>query len=484
MRNRFCRVSYLAAPSEQRGTKLARVTTGVEALDGVLQGGLPRGSVVFIGGLPGTGKTILAEQMSWANACRGETVLYLGTLSEPTVKMIRFGQTLGYFNASLIDQSFIYADVSGALTSGQPDSVLKEIERLVEQHRPGLVVIDSFKAIQDMFSDTFAFRVFTTTIAVRLTVWEATSLLVGEYNESELREKPEFAIADGIIYLHGTEDGLRQDRLLRIMKMRGTSFFGGDHSYDIDGDGITLYPRMSPSVVGEYAVPTRRLPSVLSGLNEMMDGGLYEATACLITGSAGTGKTLLALSFAVAEAQRGRVVYVSLEESGDQLIRNSDAFGWDLGGLVQSGNLEILHISPSELNIDRHAAAIRDHALSAQANLVVIDSLSSFEAAVPDIAKYQSYLWAVNDHFKRAGVTTIMTSESALEGRETARRISLFADSVIALEMVDSGGLCKRTVRLVKMRGSSHAKTARALVLDAPEILVGPQQNGNAPGEN
>jgi circadian clock protein KaiC len=397
--------------------------------------------------------------------------------------MLRFAQTLSYFDASLIDQSVIYADVSEALTSGNPESVLKDMTRLVERHRPALVVIDSFKAIQDMFSDSFLFRIFTTTTAVRLTVWETTALLVGEYNESEIRQRPEFAIADGIIYLHGTEEGLRQNRLMRIMKMRGTSFFGGDHGFEIDGDGITLYPRMSPTVVGEYAVPTRRLSSAVTGLNEMMDGGLHEATACLITGSSGTGKTLMALGFAVAEAQRGRVLYVTLEESPDQLIRNSETFGWDVGGLVQSGNLEILHISPSELNIDRHAAAIRDRALSSRASLVVLDSISSIEAAVPDVAKYQSYLWAVNDHFKRAGVTTVMTSESVPEGRTlTARHISLFADTIIALEHGDNGGQSKRTVRLVKMRGSSHALTACDLLLDAPEILIRSPQRDGAPG--
>lgn len=452
-------------------TKLDRVSTGVEALDEVLQGGIPQGSVVFVGGLPGTGKTILAEQMSWANARRGGTALYIGTLSEPTVKLLRFSRTLDYFDAALIDKGVVYADLSDALKTGDPDVVLKEVERLVSQYRPTLVVIDSFKAIQDMFSDTFSFRVFTTAISVRLSVWEATALLVGEYNEVEVRERPEFAIADGIIYLHGTEEGVHQNRLLRIMKMRGTSFFGGDHGFDIGSQGITLYPRMDPDVVGEYSVPSRRLPPSIPALTEMMGGGLYDATACLITGATGTGKTLLALSFAVAEAQSGgSALYITLEESPDQLIRNSEAFGWDIGSF---DTLHILHISPAELNLDRHAAVIRDRAEATGATLVVIDSISSFEAAVPNMGKYQSYLWAINDHFKRKGVTTIMTSESAPEGRsQTARHISLFADSIIDLDNSDVDGECRRTILVVKMRGSAHDHTRRELFLEAPEIRI------------
>ncbi|HSP55963.1 MAG TPA: ATPase domain-containing protein [Dehalococcoidia bacterium] len=466
----------MALQTKPRGVTLERITTGSDALDSVLGGGIPRGSVVFIAGLPGTGKTILAEQMCWVNARWGESVLYIGTLSEPTVKMIRFAQTFDYFDPALVDKSIVYADVSGALKLRDADSLLNEIERLIDLHRPALVVIDSFKAIQDMFPDDFTFRVFTTAVAVRLSVWETTALFVGEYNETEIRERPEFAIADGIIYLYGTEEGLRQSRLMRIMKMRGTAFFGGDHSFEIGAHGITVYPRMSPTAVGEYSVPTRRLPSVIPALTEMMSGGLLEATTCLITGTTGTGKTLLALSFAVAEALAGGpVLYVSLEESPDQLIRGSEAFGWDIRALTASGALHIEHVSPSELNIDRHASVIRDRALALKASLVVIDSVSSFEAAVPDFAKYQGYIWAITDHFKRAGITIIMTSETIPgEPAQAARHTSVFADSLINLQDAESGDQRRRSLRIVKMRGSSHDEASRELILKAPEIRLGP----------
>jgi circadian clock protein KaiC len=456
------------------GLDLERISTGVPALDHVLQGGIPLSSVVFVGGLPGTGKTILAEQMAWANARRGDNTLYIGTLSEPTVKMLRFSQTLDYFDPALVDRKVVYVDISEALRSGDPDAVLAEVDRLVTEYRPKLVVIDSFKAIQDMFQDDFAFRVFTTALSVRFSIWEATALLVGEYTDEEIRQRPEFAIADGIIYLYGTEESLRQDRLLRIMKMRGTSFFAGDHGFEINSDGITLYPRMSPVVAGEYATPTRRVRSVIGGINDMMDGGLSDSTSCLITGSTGSGKTLLALSFAVGEAQAGhQLLYVSLEESANQLARNCSAFGWDVAGLIDSGKFAIMHISPSELNIDRHAVIVKDRALEIGASTVVIDSISSFEAAVPALAKYQNYLWAINDHFKRAGITTIMTSESAPEGRtEAARHVSLFADAIINVGFVEVDDRLTRTFRIVKVRGSKYDTNARELIIDAPRVLV------------
>jgi circadian clock protein KaiC len=466
----------LVQPSLSGRVALERVGTGVEALDNILGGGIPVSSVVFIAGLPGTGKTILAEQTGWANARRGAKALFVGTLSEPTIKMLRFSQTVGYFDAALVDRSVVYADVSTALRSGEPDAILAEIDRLVSEHRPTIVVIDSFKAIQDKLDDPLAFRVFTTTLSVRMSVWEATALLVGEYTDVEIRERPEFAIADGIIYLYGTEDALRQERRLRIMKMRGTSFFAGDHSFDITGDGITVFPRLRPTVSGEYAAPTRRIGSVIDGASEIMDGGLFDSTTCLISGSTGSGKTLLALSFAVSEARAGgRVLFVSMEESSDQITRNCIAFGWELETLKASGNFAIMHISPSELNIDRHAVILMDRAIEMGATMVVLDSISSFEAAVPDTAKYESHLWAVTDHFKREGVTTIMTSESALEGHNGATpHISLFADAIITVASAQTGDHRTRTLRVVKMRGSKHDPDPRELFLDAPRIGVGP----------
>lgn len=316
-------------------------------------------------------------------------------------------------------------------------------------------------------------RVFTTTLTVRLSVWECTALLVGEYTENDVRERPEFAIADGIIFLHGTEEGIRQERRLRIMKMRGTGFFGGEHAFEINGFGITLYPRMSPVVSGEYNPPTRHLPSLVDGLTEMMSGGLHDSTSCLITGSTGTGKTLLALSFAVPEAKAGRpVLYVSMEESPDQIARNCEAFAWDVAKLLSTGKLEVMHISPSELNVDRHAAVVRDRALEMKASMVVLDSISSFEASVPDPAIYQGYLWAINDHFKRSGITTVMTSESLLSERPAAtRHVSLFADAIINLASEETERFVRK-LQIVKIRGAAHDALTREFIIEAPRISV------------
>ena len=270
---------------------LPRVPTGVPALDETLGGGLPKGSVVFVTGLPGTGKTILCQQVMWTNALKGETIVYFSTLSEPMVKMLRFAQAFRFFDHDLIGKNIIYGDLGDALLRDGSAAALETLERFVQDHRPDVLVIDSFKAMRDAFGERIEFRKFASAIIQRLNTWEVTTLLVGEYNEQDIRDDPEFSIADGILYLYGTEEARRQKRMLRIMKMRGTDVFGGEHLFEITSDGVTLFPRMSPAIVGEYTFTGQRIGSVIAGLDGMLGDGVFESTSTLIAGMTGAGKT-------------------------------------------------------------------------------------------------------------------------------------------------------------------------------------------------
>jgi len=456
---------------------LERISTGVERLDEILEGGIPRYSTVFIAGLPGTGKTVLSQQALFANARQGRVGLYLSTISEPPIKVLRFLQGFTFFDPALFGSKVTYGDLGSPLRTGGPAEMSRALEQMVRQHRPDIVVIDSFKALRDTIRDVLAFREFTNDIAVRLAAWEVTGLLVGEYSEPDVHEGPEFAIADGIIYLYGTEEVRKQKRFLRIIKMRGSGYFAGEHYFDITRDGIAVFPRLAPQVVGEYAVPTRRVGSAIEGFDEMLGGGIYEATSTMISGSTGSGKTLVAMSFAVASARQGRpALYVTFEESAGQITRNSECLGWDLASLRERGLLDIFHVSPSELNVDRHAYVLMERARRLGARMVVIDSITAFQAAVPDLAKYQSYMWAINDHFKRAGVTIILTTEvaDALGSLQiSAQRVSFLADNIIFLRYVEIDGEILHGLGVLKMRGSRHDRHLRELVIDPPHIAIG-----------
>ncbi|MBI4498691.1 MAG: circadian clock protein KaiC [Chloroflexi bacterium] len=457
--------------------QLKRISTGNDRLDGILQGGIPEYSVIFIAGLPGTGKTILSQQALFANARANRTGLYLSTISEPVIKVLRFLQGFTFFRQTDFGKQVIYGDLGSVLRREGPDGLLRQLEGLVREHRPSLLVIDSFKVLRESFADPLTFRAFTSDLAVRLSTWEVTTLLVGEYSDADIQSGPEFAIADGIVYLYGTEEAEKQKRFLRVMKMRGTAFFAGEHFFDLSDQGIDVFPRMSPEVVGEYAVPGTRTGSVIAGLNAMLNGGVYESTTTLISGGTGSGKTLMALSFLAAGAMSDQPgLMVSFEESSKQMTRNAQAFGWDLEGWQHRGILDLFHVSPSELDVDRHAYVIKERADRMGAKLVAIDSISAFEATVPNLSKYQSYLWAISDYFKRKGITAFLTTEIPVPFEALAistRNVSFVADNIIFLRYVELGGEVKRVVGVLKMRGSRHDVALREYIIEAPRIAVG-----------
>lgn len=167
---------------------------------------------------------------------------------------------------------------------------------------------------------------------------------------------------------------------------------------------------------------------------------------------------------------------MSFEEGPDQIIRNAQAFGWELEELIDRRHLEIFHVSPAELNIDRHAFDIQNRVAQLGAKLLVIDSITAFEVAVPTMAKYQNYLWAITDHCKRYGITNLLTTELAdsVNPLQVSRQwISFVTDTIILLRYVESGGEIKRTLSVLKMRGSNHDKMVREVVFNPPEITIG-----------
>jgi circadian clock protein KaiC len=247
---------------------------------------------------------------------------------------------------------------------------------------------------------------------------------------------------------------------------------------------------MRSQVVGEYAPPgEQRVRSAITGMDNLLGGGLLTSTVTLISGPTGSGKSLLALSFLIDSARRGeRSLLVSLEESPGQLRRNVRAFDWDLVG---QGLLDIMHISPSELNLDRHAYEIKERAAAHRAKHVVIDSITALNAAVPEPGKHQSYLWAITDYFKRKGVTLIMTNEAADPFEAlviSARGMSFVVDNIIFLRYVEVLGEIKRAVGILKARGSRHTRFIHELIIDPPALAVGSRLDyrgmlGGAQGE-
>lgn len=266
-----------------------------------------------------------------------------------------------------------------------------------------------------------------------------------------------------------------QKRYLRILKMRGTDFLGGENVFQITADGIQVFPRINSLPADRLFDQSlddlpERLGTGLPGLDEMMGGGIPRGTATLVSGASGTGKTLLALNFATAGLESGEsAVYVTFEEHPRQILDGARRLGLDLGHHLEAGRLKMLYVSPMELDVDINVYQIQKLVHDHKAARLVIDSISAFEIGMNDKIKYTDYIWALTDYFKAREVSVLLTHE--IHNGElfemTKHGVSYVADNLILLRFLEQGLDLKRYLRVVKMRASSHTTMLR-------ELLIGP----------
>ncbi|KGK91189.1 hypothetical protein DP73_04955 [Desulfosporosinus sp. HMP52] len=455
-----------------------KVSTGITALDQILDGGLPRGSTILLVGRPGSGKTILAHQMMFENANAEDRVLYLTTLSEPQIKIMKFQQGFSFYDVSKVQKNVIYKDLGGVLRKQGSLQTMKLIDTFLKEYQPTLVFVDTIKAIADIIPDTMDFREFILELSVRLTTWACTTVLLGEYSEQDIEIRPESAIADGIIYLYGTEEKRQQKRYLRVLKMRGTKHYNGEAVFKISKAGISVFPRLSPMVLKQdYIQYSQRVSTGVAKLDELMEGGIPQGSTTLITGPSGSGKTMVALSFALEGIRSGvKTVFFSFEENPAQIINNFKQIGNDIQPYIDQGLLHIIYVSPIELDVDEHVYQVQELVREIGAQRLIIDSISSFEIGMSDKVKYTDYIWALTDYYKAQGITVLLTHEMHNTGTiepMTKHGVSFVADNLLLLTYQEHEISLKRYIRVVKMRGSHHSTELKELIIDRNGLSIG-----------
>ena len=359
-----------------------RLTSGDRGLDEILGGGLPMNGINLIIGLPGSGKTMLSEQFVFAGATEERPALYLTTFSEPFEKILRYGQTLSFFDRDAIGRSVYLEDLGGTVggTEGL-GAVTERIGALTKERRPGIIAIDSFKALAAFAEDAQAFRRFLHDLAALLTAFPVTSFWIGEYSEEEMRTAPEAAVADGILSLEMQRANERAQRLIQVIKLRGSGFRSGRHGYRLSEDGITVFPRLADPLSHEsYGLSEDRISSGIPPLDEMLTPGYRQGSSTLVAGPSGAGKTLMGLHFifnGVASGEPG--VIASLQENPIQLERMARGFGWSL----DDERVAVMYRSPNDVYIDEWVYELLDVVKATGATRVLIDSLSDLHTRRP-----------------------------------------------------------------------------------------------------
>ena len=460
---------------------MARLSTGSATLDEILGGGIPAGSVTVVAGEPGSGKSVFTLQALFHHARQGKKCLYFTTLSEPALKVIRYMQLFSFFDADLVEDRIVFIDLGSTLRRGGVEQALAQMIQRVENEEPVFVAIDSFKAIHDLLPGNGQGRAFVYDLSVAMAGWGATTLLVGEYTLGDIGVAPEFAIADGIVRLTTERQALTMSRQFEILKLRGANYVTGRHFFEMSADGLTFYPRVrGPEMHREPPVDLAdRVVTGVAGLDALLRGGLPRASATMIEGGTGTGKTLVGLHFLLEGARRGEPgILFTLEETPEQIRAIAQNFGWNLAPLEAQGRLHISYTSPVELSADRFLAEAQRQIRNVGARHAVIDSLSSMSLGVPSQHRFRELVYALTKHFRAAGVTPLMTMEVAeLLGTAqlTGYGVSSTADNLILLRYVEVDGRLERAVSVLKARGTGHVTELRRFRIDDHGAHVGPR---------
>jgi circadian clock protein KaiC len=465
--------------SKQTLPPFERLSTGNSSLDEILGGGFPAGSVTVVMGEPGSGKTVFTLQMMFHLARQGKKkCLYFTTLSEPALKVIRFMQQFSFFDARLLEDRITFADLGAVIRTEGPEEAIARVKDRVENEEPAFVAIDSFKAIHVIASDPSRSRALVYDLAVNTASWQATTFLVGEYLLSDIGELPEFAIADGILRLGMQPQELTMLRELEVLKLRGTDYVTGRHFFDMGGTGLTFYPRVrAPGENGDAWVSSERVATGVGGLDDLLGGGLPRASATFVEGGTGTGKTLIGLHFLVEGVRKGEPgILFTLEETPEQLRGIAHNFEMNLKTLEKTRQLTLHHTSPVELSTDRFLNVVRQRTEELQARRVVLDSITSVGLSVPSSRRFRELIYAMTKHFHAAGVTSVMTLETAeLFGSVQigGQGVSAAGDNLILLRYVELDGQLERAISVVKARGVNHDRHLHRLVIGKRGATIG-----------
>lgn len=461
-----------------------RISTGCVGLDSILNGGLDANRMYLYEGRPGTGKTTLALQFLMEGARRGERVLYI-SLSETSEELRlvakRHGWSLAGIEIFELVSSETALDSERELTVLHPAEVeLSETTKLVFERVAKLnatrVVFDSLSELRLLAQNTLRYRRQVLALKHFFASRQCTVILLDDMTAAG-DDLQLHSISHGVVLLEqlAIEYG-GERRRLRVVKMRGIAFSGGYHDFVIRKGGLEIFPRLiaaehHSSFVGDF------VPSGNPELDRMLGGGLERGTNTLLLGSAGVGKSSLALTYAIAAAQRGEhAVFFAFDEGRGTLEARARVLGLSLDSALASGLIRFQQIDPAEMSPGEFAANVRRSVEVDGARLVVIDSLNGYLNAMPEGRFLILQMHELLSYLNQQGVLTLLVlAQHGLVGpMNTPLDMSYLSDGVLMLRYFEYGGMVRRALSVVKKRSGTHEHSIREFRLSADGISVGP----------
>ena len=467
-----------------RTTDIERIETGIRNLDAIFKGGLPKGAVVAVSGPPGSGKTILTEQICFHNASAKTRVLYFNTLSEPTAKTLRYLQQFTFFDKEKF-KHITFVDLGGILRNKGLETTAALILEHVKKVKPAIVVIDSFKVFDDLAESKESLRKFGYEIAVNLMAWETTALLLGEYGVADYERNPLFSIFDGMIVLSQREYSGEQQRFFQMVKMRGTDHSRDEHVFVITSNGLEMFaPRVTILRQASEDKTVARCITRIPKLDEILGPGIPWGSSLLIGGVAGTGKTVLSLEFLYQGALAGeKGILFSFEETAERLLATARGLGWDLDREIERGVVEIVFIPQPDIVVESHIFMIRERIAAMKAKRVVLDSVSVFLHKIkdPQVSREKMFhLCTIVQNAQAVGffATDIPYGSPAISRFGVEETV---VDGVVILSSTAEGLERQRYIEVYKLRNTAHLKGRHNMTIGPGGVSIFPRYGEGLP---
>ena len=473
-----------AAPT----TQLPKCPTGIQGLDEITGGGLPRGRPTLICGGAGCGKTLFAAEFLVRGAVQfGEPGVFM-SFEETEKELTANVASLGFDLASMIRHKKIVIDYVHVAANDLHESGDYDLEGLFVRLGHAIDSIDAKRVVMDTLEVLFGGLHNEAIVRAelrRLFRWlkdkGVTAVITAERGREALtRHGLEEYVSDCVILLDHRVINQIATRNLRVTKYRGALHGTNEFPFLIGGTGISVLPITSVGL--NHNMSSERIATGIPRLDAMLGGrGFFRGSSILLTGTPGTGKTIVAANFAQAAAKRGeRVLFFSFEESPNQIIRNMHSIGLRLEPLVKKGLLRFHSARPSLYGLEMHLATMFKEITEFQPAVVVMDPITSLMDAGTDYES-KGMITRLIDYLKAGQITSLFTSLTqgghVLQQSEAA--MSSLMDSWLLLQDLEGNGERNRVLYVLKARGMAHSNQVREFLIsdrgiDLVDAYIGP----------
>ncbi|MDR5740139.1 ATPase domain-containing protein [Caballeronia sp. LZ016] len=459
---------------------LSRLISDVPGLDDVLGGGFVAGSSYIIQGQPGSGKTILANQIAFAQMRQGRSVLYVTLLAESHDRLFQSLSTLRFYEPRRVGAQVTYISLLKVFRDEGLLALVEVLRAELRRQSATILILDGLLNTRDQATDDLDIKSFVSELQSHAAFTGCTVFFLTSANAND--SSPEHTMVDGVVQLREELFGSRTVRRLRVAKSRGSASLGGLHTYEIADQGIIVYPRLEALLATPSAkelLPARRIATGVANLDERMAGGLPAESVSLVIGPAGSGKTTFGLNFLRLGTPQEPALHFGFYETPERLLAKAETLEMPLRQMTEVGALRVMWNPLTENLLDRLGRqllhAVREHGIKR----LFIDGMGGFESAavVPD--RLAEFFAALTNELRAIGVTTVGTWETKqILGpavTNPAPRLISMLDGLIGMHHAMDRSKLRRGMTIIKLRDSAFDPSIAEAEISAGGIrVVGP----------